>query len=164
MIKWSKNSLTLLYELRTPIQPILSTVGLLSSANQAMITWMEELNDSISMITRNATRLKQLSEDILDVTKIESQTLNLRKEVCDLNDIVRNSVEGYKKNQVIRSNKNIQIKYTSYDDKVFVEVDRSRIAQVIFNLLSNAVKFTKEGSIIVNVGRDQSNSKEATEV
>ncbi|MFY9797196.1 MAG: HAMP domain-containing sensor histidine kinase, partial [Candidatus Nitrosopolaris sp.] len=150
------------HELRTPIQPILSTVGLLSSANQAMITWMEELNDSISMITRNATRLKQLSEDILDVTKIESQTLNLRKEVCDLNDIVRNSVEGYKKNQVIRSNKNIQIKYTSYEDKVFVEVDRSRIAQVIFNLLSNAVKFTKEGSIIVNVGRDQSNSKEAT--
>ncbi|MFZ0511093.1 MAG: HAMP domain-containing sensor histidine kinase [Candidatus Nitrosopolaris sp.] len=150
------------HELRTPIQPILSTVGLLSSANQAMITWMEELNDSISMITRNATRLKQLSEDILDVTKIESQTLNLRKEVCDLNDIVRNSVEGYKRNQVIRSNKNIQIKYTSYEDKVFVEVDRSRIAQVIFNLLSNAVKFTKEGSIIVNVGRDQSNSKEAT--
>ncbi|MGC1932629.1 MAG: ATP-binding protein [Candidatus Nitrosopolaris sp.] len=150
------------HELRTPIQPILSTVGLLSSANQAMITWMEELNDSISMITRNATRLKQLSEDILDVTKIESQTLNLRKEVCDLNDIVRNSVEGYKRNQVIRSNKNIQIKYTSYEDKVFVEVDRSRIAQIIFNLLSNAVKFTKEGSIIVNVGRDQSNSKEAT--
>ncbi|MFY9794100.1 MAG: hypothetical protein WCC17_00830 [Candidatus Nitrosopolaris sp.] len=52
-----------------------------------MIT-REELNDSISIITRNATRLKQLSEDILNVTKIESQTLNLRKEVCDLNDIV----------------------------------------------------------------------------
>src|SRR5437660_1509500 len=64
------------HELRTPIQPILSTVGLLISANQAMIT-REELNDSISMIARNATRLKQLSEDILDVTKIESQSLNL---------------------------------------------------------------------------------------
>ena len=59
------------HELRTPIQPILSTVGLLS------------------MINRNATRLKQLSEDILDVTKIESQSLNLKKEVCDLNEIVR---------------------------------------------------------------------------
>lgn len=56
------------HELRTPIQPILSTVGLLSSANQAMIT-REELDDSIDMITRNARRLKQLSEDILDVTK-----------------------------------------------------------------------------------------------
>ena len=57
-------------------------------ANQVMIT-REELNDSISMITRNATRLKQSSEDILDVTRIESQTLNLRKEVCDRNDIYK---------------------------------------------------------------------------
>ncbi|MGA8082324.1 MAG: ATP-binding protein, partial [Candidatus Nitrosopolaris sp.] len=144
------------HELRTPIQPILSTVGLLSSANQGTIT-REELNNSISMIARNAKRLKQLSEDILDVTKIESQTLNLRKKVCDLNDIVRNSIEEYKRNQMIRSNKNIQIKYTSCDDKVFVEVDRDRIAQVISNLLSNAFKFTKEGSIIINLGRDQRN-------
>jgi two-component system, OmpR family, sensor histidine kinase VicK len=148
------------HELRTPIQPILSTVGLLASANQTTIT-RGELNDSISMITRNATRLKQLSEDILDVTKIESQTLNLRKEVCDLNDMIRNSIEEFKRNQVIRSNKNIEIKYTSYDDTLSVEVDRGRIAQVIFNLLSNAVKFTKEGSIIVNVGRYQKNNKEA---
>jgi len=148
------------HELRTPIQPILSTVGLLSSANQATIT-REELNDSISMITRNATRLKHLSEDILDVTKIESQSLNLRKEVCDLNDMIRNSIEEFKRNQVIRSNKEIQIKFTSYDDNVFVEVDRSRIAQVIFNLLSNAVKFTKEGSIKVNIGRDENNNTEA---
>ena len=149
------------HELRTPIQPILSTVGLLSSPNRGTIT-REELNDSISMIGRNATRLKQLSEDILDVTKIESHSLDLRKEVLDLKDVVRNSLEEYKRTQGIRSNKNIQIKYTScYDDKLLVEVDRIRIAQVIFNLLSNAVKFTKEGSIIVKVGRDQKNTKEA---
>ena len=73
-------------ELRTPIQPILRTVGLLNSANQTMIT-REELSNSIAMISRNATRLKEFSEDILDVTKIESQSLNLTKEVCDLNDI-----------------------------------------------------------------------------
>ena len=149
------------HELRTPIQPILSTVGLLSSANQAMIT-REELNDSISMITRNATRLKQLSEDILDVTRIESQTLNLRKEVCDLNDIVQDSIEEYKRNQVIRSKKNIKIESISYKDKIFVEADRARTAQVISNLLSNAFKFTKEGSIVVNIGLDQRNNKEAT--
>src|SRR5215467_12430223 len=94
------------HELRTPVQPILSTVGLLTSTNQAVIT-REELKDSISMINRNATRLKQLSEDILDVTKIESQSLNLKKEVCDLNEIVRNSIEEYKRNQVIRPNANI---------------------------------------------------------
>jgi two-component system, OmpR family, sensor histidine kinase VicK len=151
------------HELRTPIQPILSTVGLLSSGNQAVIT-REELNDSISMITRNATRLKQLSEDILDVTKIESQSLNLRKEACDLNEIVQNSIEEYKRNQVTRSSTNIEIKNTFYVDKVFVEVDKSRIAQVISNLLSNAIKFTKEGSIIINIELDQRNSKATVSV
>ena len=149
------------YEL--PYNQYSVTVGLLSSANQAVIT-REELNDSLSMITRNAIRLKQLSEDILDVTKIESQSLNLRKEVCDLNEIVRNSIEEYKRNQVIRSNTNTEIKYTFYVDKVFVEVDRSRIAQVISNLLSNAFKFTKEGSIIVNVELDQRNSRATVSV
>jgi two-component system sensor histidine kinase VicK len=151
------------HELRTPIQPILSTVGLLSSANKATIT-RDELDDSIRMITRNATRLKHLSEDILDVTKIEGQSLNLRREVCDLDEIVRNSIDKYKRNEIIRSKENIEIKYTSYVDKVFVEVDRSRIAQVICNLLSNAFKFTKEGSIIVNVELDQRNTRTTVSV
>jgi two-component system sensor histidine kinase VicK len=146
------------HELRTPIQPILSTVGwLLSATNQAMIT-REELIDSISMITRNATRLKQLSEDILDVTRIESQSLNLRKEVCDLNDIIQDGIEEYKRNHVIRP-KNIKIEFTSYKDKIFVNVDRVRITQVISNLLNNAFKFTKEGSIVVNIGLDRGKNK-----
>jgi two-component system, OmpR family, sensor histidine kinase VicK len=149
------------HELRTPIQPILSTIGLLRSSNQALIR-KEDLDDSINMITRNATRLKQLSEDILDVTKIESQSLNLRIEVCVLNDIVLNSIDEYRTNQVIRSKKKIEIKYTSYVDKVFVEVDKSRIAQVISNLLSNAIKFTREGKIVVNIRRNQSNNKQVT--
>jgi two-component system sensor histidine kinase VicK len=145
------------HELRTPIQPILSTVGLLSSTNQAVIT-REELNDSISIITRNATRLKQLSEDILDVTRIESQSLNLKKEVCDLNDIIQDGIEDYKRNHVIRP-KNIKIEIISYKGKIFVNVDRARIAQVISNLLNNAFKFTKEGSIVINIGLDQGKNK-----
>jgi two-component system, OmpR family, sensor histidine kinase VicK len=149
------------HELRTPIQPILSVVGLIRSSNQAVIR-KEELDDSINMIARNATRLKQLSEDILDVTKIESQSLNLRKEVCILNDIVLSAIEELNRSQKgIRSKNNVQIEYTSYDDKIFVEVDKNRIAQLISNLLSNAFKFTKEGSILVITELDQRN-KEAT--
>jgi signal transduction histidine kinase len=148
------------HELRTPIQPIISTVGLLSSADHAMIS-RDELNHSINMIARNATRLKQLSEDILDVTRIESQTLNLRKEVYDLNEMVQDSIEDYKRNPAIRPSKEIKIESISHEDKIFVEVDRARISQVIFNLLSNAFKFTKEGGIVVSIGLDQKNNKEA---
>jgi two-component system, OmpR family, sensor histidine kinase VicK len=148
------------HELRTPIQPILSVVGLIRSSNRALIR-KDELDDSINIIARNATRLKQLSEDILDVTKIESQSLNLRKEVCILNDIVLSAIEEYNSQKGIRFKNNVQIEYTSYDDKIFVEVDKNRIAQVISNLLSNAFKFTKEGSILVITELDQRN-KEAT--
>jgi signal transduction histidine kinase len=113
------------------------------------------------MIARNATRLKQLSEDILDVTKIESQTLNLRKEVYDLNDLVQDSIEEYDRNPVIRSNKEVKIESISHKDKIFVNVDGARISQVIFNLLSNAFKFTREGGIVVTIGLDQEDNKKA---
>ena len=146
------------HELRTPIQPIL---GMLKLLRWKTHIGKDELDDSLDLMIRNAMRLKQLSEDILDVTIIESQSLNLRKEVCDLNDIVRNSIEEYKKIQFTQSKKNIEIEYTSYEDKVFVDIDRSRIAQVISHLLSNVFKFTKEGSIIINIRPDQ-RSKEVT--
>lgn len=148
------------HELRTPIQPIISTVGLLRSADYAMIS-RDELNNSINMIARNATRLKQLSEDILDVTKIESQTLNLRKEVYDLNELVQDSIEEYDRNPVIRSNREVKIESISHKDKIFVNVDGARISQVIFNLLSNAFKFTREGGIVVTIGLDQEDNKKA---
>jgi len=147
------------HELRTPIQPLLALLRLLRSTKTAIRK--EELDQSLDLMIRNAMRLKQLSEDILDVTIIESQSLNLRKEVCDLNDIVRSSIDEYKTNQVTQSKKDIDIKYTPSYGKVFVEVDRSRIAQVISNLLSNAFKFTQEGTILVNIGLNQ-RTKEAT--
>jgi signal transduction histidine kinase len=122
----------------------------------------DELDESLDLMIRNAMRLKQLSEDILDVTIIESQSLNLRKEICDLNDLVRGTIDEYKRNQVIQSKNHIDIKYASSYAEVFVDVDKSRIAQVISNLLSNAFKFSKEGSIIVNIEPYERNSREVT--
>jgi signal transduction histidine kinase len=121
----------------------------------------KELNDSISMIARNATRLKQLSEDILDVTKIESQTLELKKELYDLNGIIRSSIEEYKRNPTIKYNTKIQLEYLPLHSKLYVEVDKARIVQVIFNLLANAFKFTKEGNIVISIQRNQTSSSEA---
>jgi signal transduction histidine kinase len=146
------------HELRTPIQPILAMLRLLRWKTHI---GKDELDESLDLMIRNAMRLKQLSEDILDVTIIESQSLNLRKEICDLNALVRSSIDEYKRNQVIQSKKDIDIKYTSSYAEVFVDIDKYRIAQVISNLLSNAFKFTKQGTIIVNIEPDERNSREA---
>ncbi len=76
------------HELRTPIQPILGLAEVLSSKTGRI----EQYNELIDAIIRNAKRLQRLTEDILDVTKIESNSLILNKQQFNLNDIITNTI------------------------------------------------------------------------
>ncbi|MGA8914144.1 MAG: HAMP domain-containing sensor histidine kinase [Nitrososphaeraceae archaeon] len=137
------------HELRTPIQPILGlTENLLSHAKDI------EQAKLLEVVSRNAKRLKRLTEDILDITKIESQSLNLKKERFNLNDIVANSIEDMmtmsNKQSSNKIEKNlIKLQYHQIQD-IFVEADKGRISQVIHNLLDNAIKFTNVGTVSIN--------------
>ena len=135
------------HELRTPVQPILG----LSEILRSKINDTEQLT-YLDVINRNARRLLQLANDILDVTKIESQSLKLTKETFDLQELVASIVNEY--GEIIKkSNINIKLRYVSNSERgnkpILVEADRGRISQVISNLISNALKFTQEGSIII---------------
>ena len=138
------------HELRTPIQPILG----LSEVLYAKIKDTEQ-RQLLDTITRNAKRLQRLTDDILDVTKIESQSLKLNKEIFNLNDVITNTIDDMLLNREFKNKKNdnysdyIKLLYTPKD--IFVEADRTRITQVIYNLLSNAIKFTKEGTITITI-------------
>ncbi|MFL6358389.1 MAG: ATP-binding protein [Nitrososphaeraceae archaeon] len=127
------------HELRTPIQPILGLSQVLQSKikNNNNTIEYQELVDTIA---RNAKRLQRLTEDILDVTKIESRTLKLNKVKFDINEKIRNVINDIK-------SKEDEIKI-SFDepkiDPIVVEADKLRIYEVISNLLVNAVKFTKK--------------------
>ena len=128
------------HELRTPIQPILSLTQIIRSKIED--TEQRELLDSV---IRNAKRLHHLADDILDISRIESQSLKLNKEQFNLNDLISNVVQDYR-NQIEKDDNNITLLYESKKDiNFFVEADRYRITQVISNLLNNAIKFTKEG-------------------
>ena len=135
------------HELRTPIQPILG----LSQVLRLQIKDSRQL-ELLDVIIRNAKRLQRLTEDILDVSKIESQSLKLNKERFNLNDIISNIIQDYKK-EIEKENNNRTIKLLyeemSNDKLISVEADKARLIQVISNLLSNAIKFTKEGRIII---------------
>src|SRR5690242_18797772 len=135
------------HELRTPIQPILGLTENLRSHTKDI-----EQAKLLEVINRNAKRLKQLTEDILDVTKIESQSLDLKKEQFNLNDIVVNSIDDTMTNkQSSKIEKNlIKLQYHQPQD-IFVEADKGRISQVIHNLLDNAIKFTNFSTISINV-------------
>jgi signal transduction histidine kinase len=138
------------HELRTPVQPIL----VLSKIVRPKVGDKE--SGYMDAIIRNAKRLQQLTENILDVTKIESQSLKLNKERFNLNDVITNAIDDMILNREFKNEKNddnntdyIKLLYRPMD--IFVEADKARLAQVISNLLSNAIKFTKEGGGSISV-------------
>jgi signal transduction histidine kinase len=134
------------HELRTPIQPILGLTDALRSKIKDT-----EKQEILDVIFRNARRLLRLTEDILDVTRIESHILELQKERFNLKDILSNLIQDYR-SQIERKNNNeqdLKIVYESKDDTIFVHADKARIIQVISNLINNSLKFTKSGEISV---------------
>jgi signal transduction histidine kinase len=161
------------HELRTPIQPIIS----LSDALLHRIR-DDESRELIHTIFRSAKRLQRLSQDILDVTRIESGLMNLNKQRFDLIEVISCTIDDYR-NQIKNSKRNIRLAYgfdrkeeteqkgekgrevqeqlhnqlpiQGSDNIIPVEADKGRIAQVIDNLLNNALKFTNEGTISVSV-------------
>ena len=137
------------HELRTPIQPILG----ISEVLRSKIKNDEQLA-LLGIVLRNAKRLQRLTEDILDVTRIESRSLKLNHELFELNGIILNAVQD-----VIDQIDNVKVKllYDVKDDIISVKADKGRITQVISNLLKNAIKFTKEGSISINIKRKEGN-------
>ena len=142
------------HELRTPIVPILNLSELLYSKvllysnikGEQQEQGQEEQREMLEVILRNANRLLQLTEDILDVTRIESHTLKLKKERFNLNDAILDVIEDDRK-QI--TNANVKVMYEPGNSVTVVEADRRRLTQVISNLLNNAIKFTKEGTVTV---------------
>jgi len=145
------------HELRTPIQPILS----LSQVLQSKICDTKQL-ELLEAIVRNAKRLQRLTDDILDVTKIESKSLNLNKERFNLNDVISNiakdltnhNEKANNNNNITNNNNNdgkLKLLYKPDREDIFVEADKERITQVVSNLLNNSVKFTEEGTISIDV-------------
>ena len=117
----------------------------------------QQMDDSLEMIHRNAQRLKRLAEDILDVTKIETQSLILNKERLNLNEIVQITIKDVK-NQIQDRVGEAQILYESkVNDTIFIEADRYRVAQLVTNLLSNAHKFVKryDGLVTISIEKKE---------
>jgi two-component system, OmpR family, sensor histidine kinase VicK len=144
------------HELRTPIQPILGLSQILS--NKLINT---EYSDPLNIILKNALKLQRLTDDILDVQKIGSKTLNLKKERFDLNNLVSDIVRDYRNLLQNKDGKKddveIEVNVSSKHTPVFIEADKHRLVQVITNLLSNAVKFSKDGRITINLEQELGN-------
>ena len=128
------------HEFRTPIQSILSYAEIVATDP---VTGKE----FAPKILAGAKRLQRLTEDILDVTRIESQTLRLNIEIFNLNEILSAAVEEYK-NKLPQDKVDLLFEPNG---SFMVEGDRNRIIQVVSNLLRNATEFTQEGKISIKI-------------
>jgi two-component system, OmpR family, sensor histidine kinase VicK len=140
------------HELRTPIQPILGLSEAVLSKSKD-----ETQKQLLQVVVRNAKRLTTLIENILDVTRIENQSLSLRKERLNINGIILNILDEYE-GPDNKKKDNVKIVFIPKDD-FFVEADKGRVMQVISNLMNNAIKFTLKGTITVTTKKKEENNE-----
>src|ERR687897_184183 len=145
------------HEMKTPTQAIIGYADL-------MRKHPEKREDMMQAISRNAIRLQRLTNDILDVTRIDSNTLNLHKERFDLDDLIASVVQDYV-SYIEKENLSVKLYNFKQDIKepLAVDADKDRITQVISNLLANAIKFTskrKDGVISVSAERKKNSNQE----
>jgi signal transduction histidine kinase len=162
------------HELRTPTQAIMGYSELLQqilfeeeekiirSNNANISSTAKELDEqkkkALEAVIRNVTRLDRLEKQILDITKIESNTLTLDKERFNLTEKIRDTVADFIANETRRDDtsydkKNIKIEFETEaraggKKDIFIDADKTRVYQVISNLLRNAIKFASKGGII----------------
>jgi two-component system, OmpR family, sensor histidine kinase VicK len=150
------------HEMKTPTQAIVGYSDLIQKHP-------EKREEMIQAISRNAVRLQRLTNDILDVTRIDSQTLKLNKEKFNLSDLIASILEDYRSN-IEKENSKVKLLYDNkYDTSgsPIVEADKDRIAQVISNILGNAIKFTSKeqgGTVSVTLEKNVNNKEEEVTV
>jgi signal transduction histidine kinase len=148
------------HELRTPVQPILGIAEALRSGAQRTIG---ESNKSVAIlyerqllevIVRNAQRLKKLTENLLEISRIDSGSLRLKIEQLDMNILV----EGLVKDLNSIPDESCKFNFIKHNEPLIVNADKERLIQVISNLLNNSQKFTTDGEIDIEIAKADGNA------
>jgi two-component system sensor histidine kinase VicK len=156
------------HELRTPAQSVLGYAELVREDALHKQANIGESLEKIDAIYRNARRLQKLTNDILDVSRIESQTLNIDKEVFNISELITRIVQDYKsylRHQSRLSDMESPVQLFSYsyqhgDSELLIEADRDRINQALSNLINNAIKFTSQKGGTISVTTEKRNNKD----
>jgi len=131
------------HEIRTPMNAIIGFGQLLYNRSQD-----ENQRKFLNIINSNSFHLLKLIDDIIDVSKIESNQLKIFIENFSVNDLFED-LEQTMLQYLKRYNKpNIQLICNKPDENLIISSDYTRIKQVLTNLLSNAIKFSSKGSVV----------------
>ncbi len=136
------------HELRTPLNSIINFTRIILSGMRGPVN--DDQKDYLGRVQTSGEHLLGLINDILDLSKIEAGHMELYKEPCHIDDLVKGTMStamGLTKGKPIALQQEIE------PNLPMVDIDCTRIRQVLLNLLSNAAKFTNEGTITVRVQR-----------
>lgn len=139
---------TLAHELRNPLSPILNGIQLLGLLQPDDETESEEAQENAEireMIERQVHHMVRLVDDLLEVSRITSGKIHLQTERIELAQVLRHAVETSRPNIVETEH---QLDILMPDEKVFVNGDMTRLAQVVSNLLNNSARYTPSGGRI----------------
>jgi PAS domain S-box-containing protein len=140
---------TVSHELRTPLSAIKGFLELVADGEAGPVT--ETQREFLDIAVRNSERLATLINDLLDMSRIESQQLEMKRESVDLTAVLRDVAatfryQAHAKGMVLRE---------EIPDLPRVRGDANRLVQVFGNLLSNAVKYTPSGEIGIKASRGE---------
>jgi signal transduction histidine kinase len=136
---------TVTHELRTPLHSIISYGSLLLDGYvDGELT--AEQQEHLSFIVRRAEDLSRLVDDMLDLSKIEADRLEVNLEALELAKSLQDVVNELKQ---LAGSKGLYLNLEMEDDLPMVLADSHRIRQVVLNLVSNALKFTEQGGVTI---------------
>jgi signal transduction histidine kinase len=132
---------TLAHELRNPLAPIVTSIALLARAEDSE----RYLPQVLDVLQRQSKQLARLVDDLLDLARINSGKIELKREVLDLRDVIRAAVESC---QPLIDRRRHTLALELPGEPARVVGDAVRLTQVFANLLNNAAKYTPEGGRI----------------
>lgn len=112
---------------------------------------------ALEIAKRQGKQLTNLVDDLLDVTRISSNKITLKKETVEINNLIEKAVQDFHQ-QFVDKNVTLEVKLTT---PLYIEADASRITQVIGNLLHNAGKFTRSNDLVTVAVSIDTNNNEA---
>ena len=138
------------HELRTPITPIVVLAEMVNpeDGDEKVTISLEQFE----IIRRNARRLQKLSADLLEVARIDNQSLALNREVFSLNNNLADIVAdagGFTADE-----RRVKIELVPTTDQLVVNADKLRLYEVLSNLIKNAARFGDGGKIAVGLKRE----------
>ena len=142
------------HEIRTPLNAIVGFSEVLSTTFEELN--QQERDDYVSLIKKNSAQLLVLISDILDLARIESNTMEFVARTYVLNDLLEEIYRFYKMKEL----PDVALKFQLPEEKVFIHTDATRLKQVMNNLIDNAIKFTSKGTIRFGFGKNEGQNVE----